>query len=191
MNDDVSDLCGRVSGGDREARDALFTVLYDELKRRAAALLRQERRGHTLSPTALVNEAYMRLAPQRRVGEDERVHFLAIAAMAMRRVLLDHARARHRVKRPGRARRVDLDSSIDLESGTGLPPAELMALDNALTELARLDERQARVVELRYFGALTVPEAARVLGVAVSTVEADWRLARAWLRRELSGGETP
>jgi RNA polymerase sigma-70 factor (ECF subfamily) len=146
--------------------------------------MNRERAGHSLQATALVNEAYMRLVDARRVGWKDRSHFLAMAATMMRRVLVDHARARLFQKRGGGAQRVTL---VDGLAGSDERPHDVVALDDALEALARLDERKTRVVELRFFGGLTVEETAHVLGVSSDTVTRDWKLAKAWLTRELTG----
>lgn len=165
--------------------EQLLPLIYDDLRRLAGSQLRRERADHTLQPTDLVHEAYERLADQSRVDWRGRAHFLAVAAQVMRRLLVDHARQRGRRKRGGGAQRVTLggiaapaDADLDLE--------ELIALDRALTRLAALDEREARVVELRYFGGLTTGEIASVLDVSERTVLGDWAFARAWLKQELS-----
>jgi RNA polymerase sigma-70 factor (ECF subfamily) len=164
-------------------------LVYDELRQRARALMSRERPGHTLQATALVNEAYMRLVDQTRVSWRGRTHFLAVGALVMRRILVDHARGQRRDRRGGSQQRVTLSEAFAGPDDRGLSPEELLSLESALEELAALDTRQARVVELRAFGGLTVPEVARNLGVSVTTVEGDWRHARAWLRRRLSGGD--
>ena len=172
------------SQGDESARDRLFPLIYDELRRRAAAYLRRERRDHTLRPTALVHEAYLRLVGQRS-GWRNRAQFFGVASQTMRRILVDHARARRAAKRPGSGLRVDLR-----EDAAAVAPAEvdLVLLDKALDELAALDERQGRVVELRFFGGLSHEEVAETLGVSLATVNRDWRLARAWLHQRVGEG---
>ena len=163
-----------------------MALVYSELRRLAHHYLRQERSGHTLQPTALVHEVYLRLAPQRAAaaGWDDRGHFVGVAAHLMRQILVEYARGRGRAKRGGKDRkRVPLDESIAV-----IDPAscdEWEALDEALNRLARLSPRQAHIVELRYFGGLTVEEAAGILNVSPKTVKRDWSIARAWLRREL------
>lgn len=170
--------------GDLEARDALAQVVYGELRRRAAAYLRRERPGHTLQPTALVHEAFIRLIGQRHVEWQGRAHFFAIAAQMMRRVLVDHARERHAEKR-ARTIQVELNDQI----GTSPPPdCEVLLLDQALGELARLDPRQARVVELRYFGGLSEQEVGEVMLLSRATVTREWQSARAWLYRRITTG---
>jgi RNA polymerase sigma factor (TIGR02999 family) len=173
--------------GDKEAAERVFPLVYDQLRRLAARQLRHERRGHTLQPTALVHEAYLRLAGQRAPEWPDRAHFFAMAAGVMRHVLVDHARRNRAAKRGGSACRVSLD-----EAAAAGPPLELevIALDEALQELATLDADQARIVELRFFGGLTVEEAAAVLGVSAATVQRDWRTARAWLYRRIAHGRS-
>jgi len=170
----------------RPARtDELFALIYGELRRIAAGLLRRERPEHTLQPTALVHEAYLKLVDQTRIRWEDRAHFLGIAARAMRQILVDHARGRAARKRGGGRQRVTLDEGVLAEEGKEL---ELLALDEAMTRLAGVDERAARVVELRIFGGLTVTEIALVLGVSKRTVDGDWSVARMWLARELRPG---
>lgn len=162
--------------------ERLLPVVYEELKVLAASYLRRERVDHTLSPTGLVHEAYLKLVDQRSVGWEGRSHFFGIAAQAMRRILVDHARRRIAKKR-GRQLQVTLDTAAE---PAGAPPdEEVAAVDEALARLAALDPRQARLVELRYFAGLSIEEAAEVLGVSPATVKRDWVLARAWLQREL------
>ncbi len=180
---DVSGLLVAWSHGDAEADDRLIDAVYAELRALARGYLRRERPDHSLAPTALVHEAYLRLVDQRRVPWHNRAHFFAIAAHVMRRLLVDHARAHGAVKR-GAGHRVpflDIDVAVD--------PADLdmIALDAALVRLAAIDRRQSRLVELRFFAGLTGDEIATVLGVAPITVKRDWALARAWLFRELRG----
>lgn len=186
----VTLLIDALSQGDERALEALLPMIYDELRAIAEQHLRSERADHTLQPTALVHEAYLKLVDQRSVKWQNRAHFYAVAAMAMRRILVNHAKSRKRLKRGGGRGRVPLDDVIDAASGptTGIDAHEvdLEALDEALLKLAEFDDRKARVVELRYFGGLGVEEAAEVLGIAPATVKRDWNLARAWLRRELS-----
>ena len=182
---DITAFLAELQGGRREAADALVPELYDELRRVAAACLRRERQGHTLQPTALVNEAYLRLADQREVVWQNRAHFLSLAAKLMRRILTDHARARVRQKRGGLLARVTLD---DARVGAVERDLDLVALDEALVELKAVDEQLSAVVELRYFGGLTVEETAEVLGVSGDTVMREWKLAKVWLLRELSRG---
>jgi RNA polymerase sigma factor (TIGR02999 family) len=187
----VTGLLQAWSAGSRPAQDELLLLVYDELRRRAAEHLRRERKDHTLQPTALVHEAFLRLAGQRGVEWQGRLHFYGLASTIMRRVLIDHARARGAAKRPDEALRVTLDDdavSVD-------PPAcDLLLLDQALTELAGLDPRQARVLELVYFAGLSETEAADVVSASRSTVARDLRSAKAWLYRRMTSGhsrETP
>ena len=170
--------------GDAAARDRLFVLVYDELRRRAAVQLRRERRDHTLRPTALVHEAYLRLMGQDHARWEGRSQFFAIASEVMRRVLVDHARARKAAKRGGSAVRVALDDDV---AAAAPREVDLIALDTALNELAAMDARQSRVVEMRYFGGLGTAEIAEVLGVSRATVDRDWRFARTWLYRRLAG----
>jgi len=169
--------------GDEAALGRLMPLVYEELRRMAARYMRGEREGHTLQPSALVNEAYLRLADHRNMQWQGRAHFFGVAAQAMRRVLVDHARTRDSGKRGGGQQKVVLEEAA---LAAVEPEADLVALDEALRELARLSERKARVVELRYFGGLSVEEAAEVLGVAPVTVMRDWKIAKMWLLRELS-----
>ncbi len=165
----------------------LLPAVYDELRRIAALHLARERVDHTLQPTAVVHEAWLRLSELDRMRFDDESHFLVAAAGAIRRVLVDHARARRAEKRGGAAERITLSGV----SETGGGAVDLLALDEALALLAEKDARKARVVELRYFGGLTIDETAETLGVGSTTVEDDWAFARAWLRRTLGGGGTP
>jgi RNA polymerase sigma factor (TIGR02999 family) len=183
--DQVSRLLADWRNGDTEALNELIPLVYSELQRMARRFMRGERESHTLQGSALVNEVYLRLVDHRSVAWQDRVHFFAVAALAMRRVLIDHARARNGLKRGGRALKVPLDDAGDVAAEQA---AHLIALDDALRALATFDERKARVVELRYFGGLTAEEVAEVLGVSLATVERDWSTARAWLLRELSPG---
>jgi len=179
-------------GGVRpQAADELLPLVYDQLRRLARRLLSRERPGHTLQPTALVHEAYLKLVDQTRVDWKGRTHFFAAGAQAMRHILVDHARGRGRAKRGGGWNRVTLGEDAAPFADGGLDADELLALDEAMQRLAKLDERSARVVELRFFGGLTVPEVAHVLAVSTRTVEGDWTHARAWLNRELDCGGAP
>ncbi len=171
--------------GDAQARDRLMALVYDDLRRRAAAYLRRERSSHTLQPTALVHEAYLRLVDQDRVVWQNRTHFLAIAASMMRRVLVDHGRRQKAGKRGGAGTRVTLDEAFSPVAPRGL---DLLALDEALSELAALDEQQARIVELRAFGGLSVEETAEALEISPATVKRHWSFALAWLQRRLRAG---
>jgi RNA polymerase sigma-70 factor (ECF subfamily) len=161
-------------------------AVYAELRRQAARALRHEAVGHTLQPTAVVHEAYLRLVDQRRADWGSRAQFFAVSAELMRRILVDHARARRAAKRGGGAAHVTLDDASEPDVPAEELPAEVLALDEALGRLAAIDLELARLVELRYFGGLTIEETARVLGVSPATVKREWATARAWLRRELS-----
>jgi RNA polymerase sigma factor (TIGR02999 family) len=174
------------SGGDRAAFDRLVPVVYEELRRLAARQMRRERAGHSLQTTALVNEAYLRLVDSRNVRPRDRSHFLAIAATAMRRLLIDRARARRTAKRAAGASATALEEPPDPASQRA---GDLVALDDALRELAALDPRKERVVELKYFGGLTNEETAEALDVSVATVKRDWNEARIWLRRSMGAPE--
>jgi RNA polymerase sigma factor (TIGR02999 family) len=166
--------------------DAVFPIAYDELRRLAAGYLSRERPDHTLQPTALVHEAYIRLTEQRGVVWRNRSHFLGIAATMMRRILVNHAEAHRAAKRGGGETRVTLDTSVDGAAGSDDGAAvEVLALDAALTALSRLDARAARVVELRFFAGLGIEETAEVLGTSPATVKREWLVARTWLRREV------
>lgn len=179
---DVPDMTDRPARVVDATGTELFTLLYDELRRIAAAALRRERAEHTLQPTALVHEVYVRLSGTSPGQWQDRAHFIAMAARAMRRVLVDHARARNAVKRGQGGILVSLDG-IDVPAATSA--ADLVVLDATLERLAALDERQARIVELRFFGGLTVEETAAVLEISPRTVKREWQMARAWLQREL------
>jgi RNA polymerase sigma factor (TIGR02999 family) len=179
----VTRLLSAFRAGDRSALDELMPLVHSELRRIAQAHLRRERHNHTLQPTALVNEAYVRLVDQRRTEWKNRAHFLNLASQLMRRILVDHARARKTSKRQGMEAAVTLD---DVHLVTNAPDIDLVVLDEALRRLAREDERLSHVVEMKFFGGLTIDEMAEVLCVSTPTVERDWAMARAWLRRELS-----
>lgn len=190
----VTRLLHEWTGGDRAARDRLIGVVYEELRRIARRYMRNEPAGHTLQTTALVNEAYLRLIDQNTAWQN-RAHFFAIAAQLMRRILVDRARARRSAKRGGMHGRATLSDVADgaaggTPGGAGDHGIDLIALDQALTALTALDPRQGRIVELRFFGGLTIRETAEVLGVSHTIVEREWSLARAWLRRELERGDT-
>ena len=168
--------------GDRQALDQLIPVVYDELRRQASRYLQRERHGHTLQTTALVHEAYVRLIDQAGVRWQNRAHFFAIAAEMMRRILVDHARRRGAAKRGGDALKLTLNEDLN---ASGERDLDLISVDEALTKLAALDQQQARVVELRFFGGLNVEETAEVLGISARTVKRDWQVAKSWIRREL------
>ena len=163
--------------------DELVPLVYDELRRLAARYLRRESPGNSLQPTALVHEAFLKLAEQQRVDWQGRTHVLAIGAKAMRRILVDHAKRKRRLKHGGGFRRIVLDETAALSPQRD---EDLLAIDEALEKLAGIDERQATIVELRFFGGMTVEEVAETLGVSKRTVESEWTMVRAWLRRELA-----
>ena len=177
----VTELLLQWGRGDRAAFDELVPLVYRELRRRAAAVLRRERSNHTLAATALVHETFMRLVDGRATLRN-RAHFFAVAANQMRRILVDHARARAAAKRPRAELQVTLDPAM---ASPATDPVEIISLDEALQQLAAFDPRQAQLVELRYFGGLTVEEAAQVLDLSLSTVKRDWNAAKAWLYHHL------
>ena len=179
---DVTRLLLEWSGGDEQALTKLMPLVYDELRRIAGHHLRRERAGHTLQPTAVVNEAYLRLVGQRRARWQNRAHFFAVAAQLIRRVLVDHARGRAAAKRGGGLPPLTLRSEQGPAVGRDL---DVLALDETLTRLSRLDPRQARLVELRFFAGLSVEESAEAMGLSTATVKREWRTAKAWLYREL------
>jgi RNA polymerase sigma factor (TIGR02999 family) len=181
---DITKLLRAWSAGDEEALKKLMPLVYGELRRRAMMQMRRERAGHTLQPTALVHEAYLKLVDQKGIQWRNRAHFFGVAARAMREILVDHARARAAGKRGGMETRLSLD---DATVSTDPPTLDVLALDIALDRLAALDERQARLVELRVFSGLTIDESAEVLGCSHATVSRDWKHAQAWLRREMAG----
>lgn len=183
---DVTRLLARASAGEAEASERLVAEVYRELRALAGRCLRNERPGHTLQATALVHEAYLRLIDQREAEWQNRGHFLSVAAGVMRRVLLDYARQRQAAKRGGRRMRETLDEGM-LVSEQKL--ADVLAIDEALERLALLDPRQAQIVELRFFAGLGVEEIARILQVSEPTVKREWRSARAWLARQMGGGD--
>ncbi|HEV8481976.1 MAG TPA: sigma-70 family RNA polymerase sigma factor [Blastocatellia bacterium] len=171
------------SAGDNEALNKLMPLLYQELKRMARYYMRRERAGHTLQTSALVNEAYIRLVDYKKMRWQDRAHFLAVAAQAMRRILVEHARGRTRAKRGGDARKVSLDEAATLADEKA---ADIVALDLALNSLAEFDPRKSQIVELRYFGGLNIEETAEVLGVSPATVKREWTTAKIWLHREVN-----
>jgi RNA polymerase sigma factor (TIGR02999 family) len=179
----VTELLHAWRGGDEQAREELLGRVYQALRKIASIQLRRERDGHTLQPTALVNEAYLRLFGERRLDWNDRAHFFAVAAITMRRILVDHARARHARKR----QRDDAGEPLTLAVADG-PDAELLDLDRALTEFAQQHPRAAKVVEMRYFAELELDEIAVALDVSPTTVKRDWTFARAWLRSALADG---
>lgn len=180
----ISQLLQQMQAGDSSAASKLMPLVYDEFRALAERYLQHERKNHTLQPTALVNEAYLKLMDQTRVEWKNRAHFFAVGAQIMRRILVDHARRRSRLKHGGARARVTLDEAVALSPQRD---EDVLSLHEALEKLAALDERQARVVELRFFAGLSVEEVAEVLSVSKRTVEGDWTMARAWLARELAG----
>jgi RNA polymerase sigma factor (TIGR02999 family) len=180
----VTEILHDWSRGDREALNRLMPLVYSELRQLAGRRLRLERPGHTLQTTALIHEAYLRLADQRRVSWQNRGHFFAIAARLMRRILVDHSRGRERIKRGGAAARVPLDEALVVAAEQ--LNVDVLALDDALTRLLEFDARQCQIVELRFFCGLNIEETALALGVSAATVKNDWSIAKAWLRREMT-----
>jgi RNA polymerase sigma factor (TIGR02999 family) len=185
-SEEITQLLTEYGAGNREAVDRLLPLVYPELRRIAARYLRAERPEHTLQPTALVHEAYLKLVDQRDVTWQNRVHFYGVAAQLMRRLLVDYARAHGASKRGGDQVRVPLEEALVVPQEQAL---DLVRLDEALERLAELDAQQSRVVELRYFGGLSIEETAEVLGVSPATVKRNWAMAKAWLHHELVGGE--
>jgi RNA polymerase sigma factor (TIGR02999 family) len=183
---DVTHLLQAWSSGDRDALDRLTPIVYDELRRLARRYMRGERSGHTLQTTALVNEAYLRMVDFKRMSWENRAHFFAVSAQLMRRILVDHAR-RHNLKRGAGFQHVNLEDSAVIAGQRG---PDFVVLDDALRALAEVDSRKAQVVELRFFGGLSVEETAEVLKVSSVTVLRDWSTARAWLYRQLQPGDT-
>jgi RNA polymerase sigma-70 factor, ECF subfamily len=183
---DISGLLRAWSDGDQSALGRLAPIVYDELHRLARRYMRHERPGHSLQTSALVNEAYLRLVDYERMEWQNRAHFFAVSAQLMRRILVDHAR-RHNLKRGGGVEHVALEEAAVVGGGQG---PDLVALDDAMNALARIDPRKVQVVEMRFFGGLSVEETAEVLKISAITVKRDWRAARAWLYRELAGGTT-
>ena len=182
--DEVTRILHAAAGGSKTAVDQLLSVVYGELRRLAQGYLRDEPKGHTLQATALVHEAYLRLTGQESVGFKDRVQFFGAAATAMRRILVDHARAKKRHKRGGGAQVASLDEAVHLMEERSV---DLVALDEALRSLAELDPSKARLVELRFFAGLSMQEAAEVIGISLRTAERQWTTARAWLRSALDG----
>lgn len=184
---EVTQLLLDWGSGDKAALDKLVPVVYQELRRLASYYMRRERPGHTLQTSALVNEAYMRLIDYKRMHWQSRAHFFAVAAQAMRRILVEHARKRHFAKRGGGAVQVSLDEAATVSQKQA---ADLIALDDALTSLEAIDPRKGRIVELRYIGGLNIEETAEVLGISPATVQREWRAAKAWLYREIKKEDT-
>ena len=180
---EITQLLKDWSEGNQTALDKLMPLVYDELRRQASRYLRNERQGHTLQTTALIHEAYLKLIGINQIEWQNRNHFFAIASTAMRRILVDYARERKRDKRGGVAENLPLDEGLQISANE--KSVDLIALDEALSRLAKLDERQTKVVELKYFSGLSIDEIAEVLGIANSTVRLDWNLAKAWLKQEI------
>jgi len=180
---EITELLEHWSGGNQAALDQLYPLVYEELRRLARSYMRREPKGHTLQTTALINEAYVRLVDQQSVRWQNRSHFFAISAQIMRRILVDHARQHLQAKRGGGAKRISLDEVMIVAKERS---AEVLMLDEALSNLARLDPRRSQVVELRYFAGLSNSEIASVLKISENTVMRDWNLARAWLYQQLS-----
>ena len=186
---DVTALLGQLPADNQDVAGQLVPLIYDELPRIAGAHIRRERAGHTLQATAVVHEAYLRLAGEREIQWQNRAHFFAIAARAMRQVLLDYARQRHAGKRGGEgAQKVEID--VGLLAGENRIE-DIVALDEVVTRLSALDQQRGRIVELRFFAGLSVEETAEAMGISDSTVKREWRLAKAWLHRELAAAESP
>ncbi len=182
---DITELLAEVKDGRKDALDRLLTVVYAELRRIARNQMRREREGHTLQPTALVHEAFLRLVNQDAAALQNRAQFFGVAAQLMRRLLVDHARRRRAAKR---AIPITLNEALFQPGSAAVPYEEILAVDQALGRLARLDARQASVVEMRYFGGLSVEETAEILGVAERTVKLDWAMAKGWMKSQLSAG---
>jgi RNA polymerase sigma factor (TIGR02999 family) len=185
--EDITALLAEVKRGRKDALDRLLAVVYGELRRIARNQMRREREGHTLQPTALVHEAFLRLVNQDAAAWQNRAQFFGVAAQLMRRLLVDHARRRRAAKR---GIPITLDEALLQPGSAAFPNEEILAVDQALDRLARLDARQASVVELRYFGGLSVEETAEVLGVAERTVKLDWAMAKGWMKSQLSAGDS-
>lgn len=183
---EITELLAQWSGGNQTALDKLYPLVYDELRRLARSYMKREPKGHTLQTTALINEAYVRMVDQKNVHWQNRSHFFAISAQIMRRILVDHARRYLHAKRGGGARRISLDEAMLVAKERS---EEVLMLDQALADLARLDPRRSQVVELRYFAGLTNQEIASILKISENTVMRDWNLARAWLYQQLGGAD--
>ncbi|MEW4453252.1 sigma-70 family RNA polymerase sigma factor [Bremerella sp. JC817] len=188
MSDDVESLLASLSEGNQDAAEKLLPVLYQELKGIASQHMRNERADHTLQATALVHEAFLKLVDQNRVQWKGKAHFCAVASNIMRRILVDHARTKNAAKRGKGAQRITLEEG--LVAGDPQGNVDLVELDELLTELAKLNPRHAKIIEMRYFAGMTVEETAAALDVSVSTVKGDWRLAKAWLMSRLEGGSS-
>lgn len=185
LKSQITQLLSEIRDDRSKAKD-LLPLVYEQFRSLAANYFRRENKGHTLQPTELVHEAYMKLVDQSRVDWKGKTHFFAVGAQAMRRILVDHARAKHRVKRGSGAPKLSLDEELTLSPDR---EEDLVLLDEALTDLEKINPRQAQIVELRFFGGLTVAETAEMLGVSKRTVEGEWTMIKAWLRRELTGDE--
>lgn len=183
--EEVSQLLKEWSNGDQAALDRVVPIVYQELRRLAHHYMRRERPGHTLQTTALVNEAYMRLADYKKMRWQSRAHFFAVAAQVMRRILVEQARSKNFAKRGGGAEKISLDETAVVSAGRS---AEVIAVDDALTELESWDPRKARIVELRFFGGLSIEETAEVMKISPTTVQREWRSAKAWLYKAISEG---
>lgn len=181
---DITLLLNEWKQGDQDAFDKLTQYVYDDLKQRAAVYMKNQRAGHTLQTTGLVHEAFIKLIDKNEIEWKDRQHFMAIASIVMRRIIIDYARQRNRHKRGGKNEDLPLDEATYISS-KGNSQVDLIALDEALTKLASFDERQSKIVELKYFGDLTLEEIAEVLGISNTTVKRDWNIAKAWLRRQL------
>ncbi len=184
---DITGILAKAREGDPDAAGYLLPIVYDELHALAQAYMRHERPGHTLQATALVNEAYMRLVGQSCSNWEDQTHFMAVAAQAMRRILVDHAKARRRQKRGGRRERTPLEEVVLTAEDRNV---DVLALDDVLTRLAAVNPEHARLVELRFFAGMTIEETARALSVSTASVERTWRTARAWLYQQLTIGDT-
>jgi RNA polymerase sigma factor (TIGR02999 family) len=182
---DITGMLAAASAGDAAAAERLADLVYDDLRRRAESMMKREAPGHTVQATMLVHDAYLKLIHQDRASWTDRNHFFAVAAQTMRRLLVDHARGRQRDKRGGGQVKVSLDEGLDV---TAHADADVLAVDAALTRLEELDAQQAKIVELRFFGGLTVEQVAQQLGMSKRAVEAEWTMIAAWLRRELRAG---
>jgi RNA polymerase sigma-70 factor, ECF subfamily len=182
-SEDVTQILQNVSVGDQDASAKLMPLVYDELRRLASRYLKRERQDHTLQPTALVHEAYLRLIDQTRVEWQNRAHFFGVAAEMMRRILVDYAKSHKAEKRGGLVEKLSLDGAISLTKDIDV---DIIALDDALSDLSTLDPRQSRIVELRFFGGLTLEESAEIMGISRATVEREWIMAKAWLFSQIS-----
>ena len=184
---DLTQLLVSWSEGNKDALDKLVPLVYAELRRIARRYMGRESPGHTLQTSALINEAYVKLVDRRNVQWQNRAHFFAVSAQVMRHILIDHARSRHYAKRGAGARKISLDETAVLSDQRA---ADLVALDDALNALAQIDPRKSRIIELRFFGGLSIEETAEIMKIAPVTVTREWRAARAWLRREMSSNES-